>query len=1027
MKRMRRRAGPFLAVLGVVTLLAGLSVGLSGYLTASATVGARAGLSALHGYDGGFQVTIPLAGNGEAAATAAQDARVLAAIRAVRVDGQPVPMRVGRDIVTTEGTTLVGPGDEQIRSTLASIPGLPGRASLVKGAWPRSPAEASIQADAAKTLGVTVGERLVLPDGTPVTITATWRVRHPEDPRWLGDSAALTGQSESGSSGWVVIDPSLWVGAVKAMNADVLARWIVLPDASRVTSAQLGALRRAAEDVPRRLLTDGRDGSDVRASGGLPFAMDPILRNIQSALAASTAPLVVVAVLGLVMLVELARMLEQLRTEENALLRARGATSRRFAIGTGVEATIVAVPAAALGARIAVGTLTASGASADIPVFGWVGACTVVLVAVAVVALTAAAGRASRDVSRAPRRRGAESAESEAPTRGVRGSGRLRSTVEVGVVGLLVLTAIVAVSQFLLYGSPLAPTADGGTAVDPLAVSAPALAIVAIGLLALAAFPLVARGLEAGSRRDIGVRALSLRQLARRSRSALTPILVMVFAVSGLVAAASYSATWSVSVSQTRSVQLGTQLRVTGASGSLPPTITSRVVGQKDAAPAATSEVQIVDSLRPLIALPSAKLTRLIKAVPGVVDPAAFARELTPRGVDRPQVPTDATGVSLRFTAVPVLAEPSAAAVVVVDSVGAEHVLHAKADAAGAFTASLPAGHAPWTIHGIDVVLPTAPAGATVAVEVRASGGAGAVIPLAPNWAPARSSNNQQTIVGLSGNRVGLSVPQATEGVRVLLQSLPASHARVPIVISQGLAHDQGLSVGSPASMTLAAGGLVPVTVVGISPVIPGTRTGEGALVDLAVIQDSAFVLGLDDISAQEWWVATTDPAAAAAQVKKRAPTGTLVDTAAPSVAERVLESARTVVWIAGAATALLALLAVAAGLLTELRARRDEVNVLRAVGIGPAAQARNRATEWGILLALGVLTGLVDGFLVCSVLVPGLARTAVPHAIAALRTSFQVDVLGGAVAFAALLLVLAALMVLVVVTVRRQAREVAR
>lgn len=1024
MKRMRRRAGLFLAVLGVVTLLAGLSVGLSGYLSAAATVGARAGLSALHGYDGGFQVTIPVAGNGEPAAMAAQDARVLAAIHDVRVNGRSVPTRVGRDIVTTEGTTLVGPGEEQIRSTLASIPGLPARASLVQGAWPRIPAEASIQADAAKTLGISVGDRLALPDGTPVTITATWRVRHPEDPRWLGDSAALFGQGDSGASGWVVIDPSLWVDRVKAMDVDVLARWIVLPDASRITSAQLGALRSAAEDVPQRLLTAGRDGTEVRASGGLPFAMDPILRNIQSASAASTAPLVVVAVLGLVMLVELARMLEQLRTEENALLRARGASRRRFAIGTAVEATIVAAPAAALGGGIAVAALAASGVRADIPSFGWVGASAIVLVAI--VALAAAAGHSSRDVTRGSSMRGGETAGSAGSSRGVARSRRLRSTVEVGVLGVLVLVAIVAVWQFLLYGSPLAPVARGGTAVDPLAVSAPALAIVAIGLLALAAFPLVARGLEARSRRTTGLRALPLRQLARRSRSALTPILVMVFAVSGLVAAASYSGTWSVSASETRAVQLGTQLRL-ATSGSLPATVTRTVVGQKDAAPAVTAEVQIGDSLHPLIALPSAKLIRLMNAVPGVVDPAAFARELTLSGVDRPQVPTDATGVSLRFTAAPSLAEPSAADVVVVDSAGAERVLHAKPDATGALTASLPTGLAPWTIHGIDVLLPTAPAGTTVAVEVRASGGVDAVIPFASNWAPARSSDNRQTIVGLSGNRVGLRVPQATEGVRVLLQSLPTGHTRVPIVISRQMAHDEGLGVGSPATMTFAAGGVFPVTVVGISPVIPGTRTGEGVLVDLAVIQDSAFLLGLDNISAHEWWVATVDPAAAAAEVKKRAPSSTLVSTAAPSVAERVLESARTVVWIAGAATALLALLAVAAGLLTELRARRDEVDVLRAVGISPRVQARNRATEWGILLALGVLAGLVDGFLVCVVLVPGLARTAVPHAIGALRTSFQVDVLGGAVAFAALLIALVALMALVVVTVHRQAREVAR
>ncbi|MEP6842348.1 MAG: hypothetical protein ABJA11_02425 [Pseudolysinimonas sp.] len=1023
MKRMRRRAGLFLAVLGVVMLLAAMSVGLSGYLASAATVGARAGLSALHGYDGGFQLTIPLAGNGEPAATAAQNARITAAIHDIRADGQSVPVRIVRDIVTTEGSTLGAPGDDQIRTTLASIPGLPERALLVQGAWPRTAAEASIQADAAKTLGVSVGERLALPDGTPITITATWRVRNPDDPRWLGGSAPLFGQGDSGASGWVVIDPSLWVGTLKSMDVDVLARWIVLPDASRVTSAQLGALQSAAEDLPARILAAGHDGTNVRASGGLPFAMNPILRNIQSALAASTAPLVVVAVLGLVMLVELARMLEQLRTEENALLRARGGSRRRFALATGVEATVIAIPAAALGGGIAVAVLALGDASGEVPSLGWAGAGAVALVAI--VAIGGAAGHASRDVMPASSRRDDAATDSGAPGRGTARAGRLRSTIEVGTVGLLVVAAVVAVSQFLLYGSPLTPTAQGGAAVDPLAVAAPALAIVAIGLLALSAFPLVARGLEARARRTVGLRALPLRQLARRSRSALTPILVMVFAVSGLVTAASYSGTWSASASETRTVQLGAQLRVTSASESLPATITRPIVGQKAAAPAASSEIQIGGTPNTLIALPTSKLTQLIKAVPGAVDPAAFARQLTVSTVNRPRVPTGATGLSLRFTATPARAVPSAADVVVVDSAGAERVLHAEADTTGAFTAELPAGLAPWTIHGIDVVLPAVPAGAEVALEVRASGGAGAVIPLDSRWVPVRSSDRQNA-VGLSDHRVGVHVPQATAGTRVLLQSTPLGDSRLPIVISRGMADADGLSVGSPASMTLANGGTMSATVVGISPVIPGTHKGEGALVDLAALQDSAFLSGLD-ISAREWWVSTANPAAAAQQVTKRTPVGTLVETAAPSVVERVLESARTVVWIAGAATALLALLAVAAGLLTELRARRDEVDVLLAVGIGPVEQARNRAIEWGILLVLGVVAGLVDGFLVSVVLVPGLARTAVANPIGALGTSFQVDTLGGALAFTTLLLALAALLLLVVVTVRRQAREGSR
>lgn len=119
----------------------------------------------------------------------------------------------------------------------------------------------------------------------------------------------------------------------------------------------------------------------------------------------------------------------------------------------------------------------------------------------------------------------------------------------------------------------------------------------------------------------------------------------------------------------------------------------------------------------------------------------------------------------------------------------------------------------------------------------------------------------------------------------------------------------------------------------------------------------------------------------------------------------------------------MLALLAVVTGLLTELRDRRHEVELLRAIGVVGDMQARHRAIEWGGLLGLGVVVGLIDGFVTSVLLVPGLARTAVPQAIAALPTTFRVDPLGGSLALVALLAALTGLLVVVTLTVRRQAR----
>ncbi|MEP6841888.1 MAG: hypothetical protein ABJA11_00110, partial [Pseudolysinimonas sp.] len=391
LKRMRRRAGLFVAVFGVVLMLAGLSVGLSGYLGAAAAAGVRAGVSALTGADGGFAVSIPWpAGK---SAQAAQDTRVRDTVRSVVLaDGRAVPMVVDRDIMTANNVQLDRSAGTPVQSALASIPALSSRASLVAGKWPAALDEASMQADAAAALGVQVGERLSLPGNSSVTITATWRATNPDDPRWQDDPITLRGVEPDayGTRGWIVIDPVLW----GKITVDPVARWTIRPVPDRVTVAQLAALQTSPDSV-LKALQRADSSQEIRETGLLQVALRPIQQNVVSAAAVSTAPLVVVAVLGIITLVELARMLDQLRAAENALVRARGASRRRSVLEAAAEGVLVAVPGAVLGAALAVWALSGSGAVRYIPTVGWAAA--VACVAVAVGALAAVAGRASRD------------------------------------------------------------------------------------------------------------------------------------------------------------------------------------------------------------------------------------------------------------------------------------------------------------------------------------------------------------------------------------------------------------------------------------------------------------------------------------------------------------------------------------------------------------------------------------------------------------------------------------------------------
>lgn len=1003
-KRMRRRAAVFVALFGVIALLAGLSVGLSAYLSGSAAAGVRAGVAALEGIDAGFRLVAPLASDADS-----QDAAVRADVRAaVRVDGRPVPMVVTRDLVSVNPVPFDRETGGPVRSAVAAIPDLPSRARLISGRWPTTAAEASMQADAATALGVVAGDVLALPGGQKVTITATWRVSSAADPRWLEDQVALSGIDLDSTRGWIVIDPSL----LKQTKESFLARWTIRPIGDRIAVDQLDALRRAPDAVSNAVKADD-PGANVQTEGALELGIDPIQQNLQAATAVSTAPLIVVALLGLITLVELAGMLGQLRAAETVLLRARGTSSRRFVVESAVEGVLTAVPAAVVGAVAAAGVSALAGPAglgqaSGVPGFAWVlVGCTV---GVPVVVLAISAARSSRDRLLGSRGAGRPL---------LRGGARLKSTLALGSLLLLLLLAVVSVSQFLLYGSPLAPVAGGGVAVDPLAVSAPALAIAAIGLLGIAAFPLVARGLERWSRRARDLDALALRQLARRSRAGLTPILVLAFAVSGLLLGACYSGTWSVSARETRLAQVGTAVRIT-SSPPLGESTTRRAPGQTGAAPVAREDAEVGQDLVAVIGIPSSRIATTITPVRNAVAPARLAR-LVAVHADRPQIPAHASGVEVTFPGAPEETVPVRGSLIVVDASGFETNVNLVRGGAG-LIGILPAGATPWTVHGFDLLVPDLPAGTTLPLELRATGGSSAAIPLDSSWAPVGNAGAPTLAAALDG-RAGLRSVGPIPGGYVLIQSLRGP-GRLPVVISRTLADSSGLSVGSDAPMELVTrGGSVPVRVVGIEPVIPGIQSGEGVLADLAALQDAASREGLLQVSSGEWWIATTSPAAAAA-AEKRALPGASVVAATASPDEQVLESARVVVWIAGIATALLALLAIASGLVAELRSREAEVNVLRAVGASPRRQARVRVREWALLLGAGAAVGVVDGLVVCALLVPSLARTAVPNAIDQLRTMLNVDVPGALFAVAGLMVTVAVLLAIVRGTVRVQAKR---
>lgn len=93
----------------------------------------------------------------------------------------------------------------------------------------------------------------------------------------------------------------------------------------------------------------------------------------------------------------------------------------------------------------------------------------------------------------------------------------------------------------------------------------------------------------------------------------------------------------------------------------------------------------------------------------------------------------------------------------------------------------------------------------------------------------------------------------------------------------------------------------------------------------------------------------------------------------------RIVANLIPVWWVSAAMGLALALLAIAAVVIEQLRARRAEVGLLRALGVTPGVQARMRAAEVQATAAVGAVLGVLVGVAVAVLVIPELVRVAVP------------------------------------------------
>ncbi|MGN6503212.1 MAG: hypothetical protein ACTHKX_09995, partial [Pseudolysinimonas sp.] len=881
----------------------------------------------------------------------------------------------------------------------------------------------------AELLEIAAGDRVRIGDVDAV-VAGTWRVDDALDPRWMGDPLVTSG-ADGTDTGLVVVDESLW----PQLDTDPRARWTLVPDPATVTARDLAPI--VAEwnhigiewrgQVTSQLITLEKQGRFKRSAIELGTRVDG-LQAIQPVV------LLLLAAIALVTLAELGRLLTTTRATEIALLWSRGASALDIARSTAAEVAVAAGAGALLGTSGALGVLGAALGPDAIVTCG--AAAWVVPVAATASAVLLVAGGALRSARRQTVRDPRDA------------SGRARRLAGHGLVVLTVAAAALAVWQLQLYGSPLTPTADGGTDVDPVAVVAPALTLVAMVLIALTLFPRVAALTEVAARRAGTARILAARTVARRLQLVAAPLAVVAVACSTLVLAAAYSATWSDSFTRTTALRAGAPLQVsTGYTG-----LTADDIGRLRALPGVdgvaavdVETLQIGGDTGTILGVTPATLARVATTASGTLDRDRIAAALT-TDLPGPALPDGADTLTLT-TAQTGFREAPALSLQVMDGDGLLHTIDARAPvtqgidpthstdavtfAGVTYTMPIPQELAdaptPWQVMTIDVsVTQASVTGDETAQFVLTDLAAdGSPLELDRFWLPESPILQfDSPIPDFAG--LGFRIDANVLSIRMTptFDQQISDLSAPPVVISQQMADRYRLKVGDPVSFVLDdAYDRSTGTVALIVPAIPGADLETALMVDLGYVLHHRLRVEQTPDLPTVLWVDTAAPEATAMAFRQELPANTRMQSAGDPAGRTVLGSAATALWLGAGGCLVLAIITVIAVARAQLRSRRLDVVVLRAIGFGSRDQAAVRRRELGLVLGFGVVAGLVAGAAVSLLTVPQLARAAVVEPYASVPTPLVMDLAALGTGLGLLLLGLAGIVMIYASRVARHAR----